>query len=216
MYLLLHVPPFYQVGGTSTQEVGDTCSNYCTPGRLRKGTRNKGKLSRDPPSASPPRVRFCSVVIPGLHGFFFFFLLRFLVFGFRFYWRVGRKVMVMAVINYCLQLFYRRAYRMQQERLDRVLKRKREEALRRVSGKRQWRRQAQPSSWCQDGKGSSREIIPCLHRHLMYRSTFHSGIPTCMYRGIQLATIYKCLSNTHYLVQSTVASVVVQQYPGNN
>lgn len=211
MYLLLHVPPFYQVGGTSTQEVGDTCSNYCTPGRLRKGTRNKGKLSRDPPSASPPRVRFCSVVIPGLHGFFFFFLLRFLVFGFRFYWRVGRKVMVMAVINYCLQLFYRRAYRMQQERLDRVLKRKREEALRRVSGKRQWRRQAQPSSWCQDGKGSSREIIPCLSSPL----DVQIDIPfwqtyIYMYRGIQLATIYKCLSKTPYLVQSTVASQ--QQY----
>lgn len=55
--------------------------NYCTPGRLRKGTRNKGMLSRDP-SASPPRVRFCSVVIPGLHGFFFFFLFRFVVCGF--------------------------------------------------------------------------------------------------------------------------------------
>lgn len=114
--------------------------------------------------------------------------------------------MVIALIDYCLQLFYRRAYRMQQEQLDRVLKRKREKALRRVSGQRQWRRQAlrQPSSWCQDGKGSSREIIPCLHRHLMYRSTFHSGIPTCIctevYNWQQFTNAYQKLL-TWYRVQ---------------
>lgn len=56
---------------------------YCTPGRLRKGTRNKGKLSRDPCPRPLPACGFVPSLFPDYMVFlFFFFLFRFLVFGF--------------------------------------------------------------------------------------------------------------------------------------